>query len=108
MTNVHVFKAAQARRAYFFSTGSLFSGEEKEGRIDSKRGRIATNALSVPKDQVKGYVYNQCTHVKVLIAAISVFIFNYITVVASIPSVFFLLLQKQDYNHVTGLQTDHR
>ena len=30
------------------------SGEEREGRIDSKRGRIATNALSVPKEQIKG------------------------------------------------------
>ena len=41
-------------RMFFFQLKAFFSDEEKEGRIDSKRGRIATNALSVPKDQVKG------------------------------------------------------
>lgn len=30
------------------------AGEDKEARADSKMGRIATNALLVPKDQVKG------------------------------------------------------
>lgn len=32
------------------------SGEERDSRLDSKRGRINTNALMVPKEQLKGWI----------------------------------------------------
>lgn len=35
-------------------TDIISTGEDKEARADIKRGRIATNALLVPKDQTKG------------------------------------------------------
>ena len=37
-----------------------FSGDEREGRIDSKNGRIASNMMYVPKDTVKGLVQAAC------------------------------------------------
>ena len=32
----------------------LLLGEEKEGKTETKRGRIATNAHVVPKEHMKG------------------------------------------------------
>ena len=41
-------------RRYLTVSMLLLLGEEKEGKTETKRGRIATNAHAVPKEHMKG------------------------------------------------------